>query len=263
MGLGKPACRPPAWWPVMGHPLQGPFIRRPKAAGRAGCLGMLCLLSSAKSKFSGEQERAEDVSFTDVIPESASETRSCRTLGFSESCGTQPRFGLCSSMGRGEGTFWKHGPAPSAGHSPARDPVLPGCFPGCQQSPFWGRCFVAASWIGGLPKAQPAGPSCLVEVADVPSHNSQHRVLSGMSRIPSHPVHPFLPSLLSPPPWGSVVYSGLVACVCLSHLNSISRAEPRPHRASRTPDPTPSSPLLSCVTWAHSFLWVSVFLAVK
>lgn len=45
----------------MGHPPQGPFIRHPEAAGRAGGLGMLCLLSPAKSKVSGKRECAEDM----------------------------------------------------------------------------------------------------------------------------------------------------------------------------------------------------------
>lgn len=44
----------------MERPLQVSFIWHPKAAGQAGCLGMLCLLLSAKRKFSGKQECAED-----------------------------------------------------------------------------------------------------------------------------------------------------------------------------------------------------------
>lgn len=178
----------------------------------AWACSVCCHLLRARSVENGSVPKT--CLFTNMIHESASETHSCRTLGFSESCGTQPRFGVCSSMCRGEGTFWNQGPAPSAGQSPARDPVLPGCVPGCQQSPFWGRCFVASSLMGGLPKAQPAGPSCLVKVADVPSHNSQRRVLSGVSRIPSHPVHPFLPSLTFSSPVGQrcVQWPG---CTCV------------------------------------------------
>lgn len=40
-----------------------------------------------------------------------------------------------------------------------------------------------------------AGPSCLIEVEEALSHNSWRRVLSGVSWVPGHPVHPFLPSL--------------------------------------------------------------------
>lgn len=200
----------------MERPLQVPFIWLPKAAGQAGCLGVLCFYLLKESSVENRSV-LKTSSFTNMIPESASETHSCRILGFPESCGTRPRFGFCSSMCRGEGTFWKQGPAPSAGQAPARDPVLPGCFLGCHQSPFWGRCFVAASRIGGLPKAQPAGPSCLIEVEDAPSHNSQCRVLSGVSRILSHPIPHFLPSLTfsSPLRQRCIQWPGCM-CVCKS-----------------------------------------------
>lgn len=124
-----------------------PYLEAGEGVSAAGCLGTRWLILSAEESSMEDRSVQKTSLFTNMVPKSASGTLIPPECLGSYNHVEQSHFRLCSSTCWGEDTTWKAGTPPSGGQAPARDPLLPGCFPGCCWQ-VWGSCFVAGSrWV--------------------------------------------------------------------------------------------------------------------
>lgn len=148
----KSGCRQACMWP--------PCLEAGEGVSTAGCLGMRCLILSAKERSMEDRSVQKTSLFTNTVPESASGTLIPPEFLGSYSLVEHSHFRLCISTRWCEDTTWKPGTSPSGGQAPSRDPLLPGCFRGCcWQVPLLGELLCGSVQMGGLPEVPPAGPS--------------------------------------------------------------------------------------------------------